>query len=95
MAVDWQTRGEGALAHRFYRLTAEQAAAAAVPAAAGVCELEVDGERVFGFAQHTPVRWGRPLLLSPAVYATAADADAHAEAWLTRDRDAYYAGQEG
>lgn len=91
MAVDWQTRGEGARAHRFHRLTAEQAAAAEVPAAPGVCELEIDGELVFGFAAHTPALRGRPLRLSPVVYAMAADAESHAEAWLTRDRDAFYA----
>lgn len=90
MALDWQTRGEGALAHRFHRLTAEQAAAAEVPSAPGVCELEVDGEQVFGFAAHTPALRGRPLRLSPVVYATAADAAQHAEAWLTRDRDTFH-----
>lgn len=91
MALDWQTRGDGARAHRFHRLTAEQAAAAAVPAVPGVCELEVDGEQAFGFAAHTPALRGSPLRLSPVVYATAADAESHAEAWLTRDRDAFYA----
>ena len=72
------------------RLTAEQAAAAEVPSAPGVCELEVDGEQVFGFAAHTPALRGRPLRLSPVVYATAADAAQHAEAWLTRDRDTFH-----
>lgn len=95
MAIDWQTRGDGARAHRFHRLTADQAAAAAVPAVPGVCELEVDGELVYGFAAHTPALRGRPLRLSPVVYATAADAESHAEAWLTRDRDTFYAEQEG
>lgn len=90
MAIDWQTRGEGPLAHRFHRLTAEQATAAEVPAAPGVCELEVGGEPVFGFAAHTPALRGRPLRLSPVVYATAAEAAQHAEAWLTRDRDTFY-----
>lgn len=89
-AFTWQTRGEGALAHRFHRLTAEQAAAVAVPAGPGVCELEVSGEKVFGFAAHTPALRGRPLRLSPVVYASTADAERHAEAWLTRDRDTFY-----
>lgn len=91
MAIDWQTRGDGARAHRFHPLTPDQAAAAVVPATPGVCELEVDGERVYGFAAHSPALRGRPLRLSPVVYASAAAAEQHAEAWLTRDRDTFYA----
>lgn len=89
--IAWQTRGDGARAHRFHRLTAAQVAAVLVPSVAGVCELDIDGERVFGLAVPSPALRGRPLRLSPVVYATAADAEAHAEAWLTRDRDVFYA----
>jgi len=92
--ISWQHRGEGPLAHRFHRLTAAEAAAAEVPEAPGVCELEIAGVRVFGFAAPAPALRGRPLRLSPVVYATAADAAQHAEAWITRDRDYFYAGQE-
>jgi len=88
--ISWQHRGEGPLAQRFHRLTAAEAAATEVPAAPGVCELEVGGEQVFGFAAHTPALRGRPLRLSPVVYSTAAEAAQHAEAWLTRDRDTFY-----
>lgn len=90
MAITWQTRGEGRFAHRFHRLTAEQAAAAVVPDATGVHELTVDGDVAFGVASHTNRQFRRPLLWGPVVYATLEEAETHGEIWLTRDRDAFY-----
>ena len=95
MAIDWQTRGEGRFAHRYHRLTAEQAAAAVVPDATGVHELTVDGETVYTWALHTPALQARPLLLLPVVYATRDDAEAHGDAWATRDRDVYWSQVRG
>lgn len=94
MAIDWQTRGEGPHAHRYHRLTAAQAAATPAPSSEGVQAVEVDGDAVYGLALPTPARWGRPLLWGPVVYPDATTAEAHAEAWLVRDRDAHYAALE-
>jgi hypothetical protein len=93
--IDWQTRGNGPLEHRYHRLTPAQVAAVEVPATAGMHALLVDGEQVFGL--FVPTTWlpGRPLRMSPVVYPTALVCEAHAEAWLTRDRDVFYAGREG
>lgn len=88
----WQTRGAGRFQHRWHPLTAEQAHALEAPTATGVHALEVDGEVVFGIAAHTPRREGRPLLWGPVVYASREDAEEHGEAWLARDRDAFYQG---
>lgn len=94
MAITWQTRGAGPLEHRYYRLTAEQVGEVEVPATSGIHALTVDGEQVFGIAVNTPALQGRPLRLGPVVYPTFADAESHAEAWLTRDRDVFYAARE-
>lgn len=90
MAITWQTRGEGRHAHRFHRLTDAQAKAATVPEAPGVHELVVDGETVYTWAVNTPAMQGRPLRLLPVVYATRDDAEAHGDAWATRDRSVYF-----
>lgn len=90
MAIVWQARGEGQHAHRFYAVTRKQSDVLDAPTAPGVHELEVDGVAVFAIAVPTPRLLGRPLRWGPAVYETREDAEAHAEAWLTRDRDAFY-----
>lgn len=94
MPITWQTRGEGRFAHRFHALSAAQASAIPTPTAEGVQVVDVDGAAAYGLALPTPSRWGRPLLWGPVVYPDAATAEGHAEAWLVRDRDAYYAALE-
>ncbi len=95
MAIDWQTRGEGARAHRYHRLTEAEARAAELPDAPGVYELEAAGVPVWTWAVHTPAAPGRPLRYLPVVYASREDAETHGEAWATRDREVYYASLEG
>lgn len=90
--IDWQTRGEGRLAHCFHALEGAALAALDAPSAPGVHELAVVGEVVFAYAAHAPRLPGRPLCWGPVVYATAADAEQHAEAWIERDRDRYGEG---
>lgn len=95
MAIDWQTRGAGRHAHRFHRLTPAQVAAIPTPEREGVQAAEVDGEIVYGLALHTPRLQTRALLWGPVVYPDAETAETHAEAWLTRDRDVFYAERGG
>lgn len=94
MALAWQIRGDGPLEHVAAALTLEQSAALAAPTAPGVQAVTVEGEVAWAIAVPTPRREGRPLLWGPAVYATRDDAETHAEAWLARDRDAFYALRE-
>lgn len=90
MAITWQTRGEGRFTHRFHAITLEQSAALAAPTEVGVHQVEIDGSAAFALAVPTPRLRGRPLRWGAVAYATHNDAETHAEAWLTRDRDAFY-----
>ena len=95
MPITWQTRGAGPLEHRYHRLTEAQVAALAPPEAVGVHPVDVDGEVVYGLAAHSTMVTGRPLLWSPVVYPTAAECETQAEAWITRDRETFYASRGG